>query len=168
MCLHTLLSVCILCKAENAHKSHIPIELTAIEIGFILQGRNITESHEDPFGNATILKSRESEQTFDILVETKNPIIGTNINATLIGENIDAELSGASLTARLIRFEPGTRTRLITFESNDDTIPETSERFELRLQQAENSPTFSCSVDSGDFMCFRTFVVFIIDNDRKT
>ena len=139
-----------------------------IEIGFLIQGRNISEDTLNSTGEAILHTSVESELRIAVQVVIGNPLFDAYSPAavcSLGGDSVDVKFSSESDLLLLV-FEPGQRQRSISFWSTSDMIPETSERFEISINPLPGFPEFSCSED-GPFECFKTFVVFIEDNDGK-
>ena len=132
----------------------------------MVQGLNISEDTINSFGEAILHTSVESEQSILVQVVIGNPLFGTYLPATVCtlgGDSVDVEFFNLQLV-----FEPGQRQRNVSFESTSDTIPETSERFEISVNPVPGVSEFSTACSEEEpFECFKTFVVFIKDNDGK-
>lgn len=141
--------------------------LTAIEIGFLVRGLNITEDPTDSTGEAVIHTSFESEQQLAVQIVIDNPLLGMYIPATicsLAGGSTDVEVLVDQ--PGILIFQPGQRQNNISFESILDMIPEANERFQLSVNPVPGFPMFSCS-EEEPFECFSTFEVIIEDDDGK-
>ena len=129
----------------------------------MIQGLNISE---DSFGEAILHTSVESDQSILVQVVIGNPLFGTYLPATVC--TLGRDSVDVVFLNLLLVFEPKQRQRNVSFVSTSDTIPETSERFEISVNPVPGVSEFStaCSQETP-FECFKTFVVFIKDNDGK-
>ena len=132
---------------------------TAIEIGFTR--RRILHTEEFRLFDTLINKSRASEQTFLVQVETTTLNSPFGQSATR-GKDFRTGAPGYSTALR--RLFPNESYITFAYQIIADNTPENQEVFQLSVTPAIDSPTFTCTQANG---CFQQLEIVIVDDDGE-
>ena len=139
----------------------------AIEIGFTQE--RVEHNESNATFSEVIVKTRLSEQTFNIQVRISTPrILGLGEPATLGDDFEILDVADFQIGDVLnVTLTPDDNETKISYQIFEDQVPERTEIFLVTTRAFPGSPAFGCDDNSGLQDCFPELQVSVNDNDGE-